>query len=93
MTHPDETESQIVPQVPRQRTPAKTIRLLWYGFSGALLLTVIAQVWVHPHSYFSLDGEFWFYPVYGLVSSILLVLVSKALGFILKRNEDYWRDK
>ncbi len=82
-----------VKQVEPKTIPASTITKLWWAFAALLALTVIAQLWVHPHPHFQLDGSFWFYPVYGLLSSIVLVLVSKLLGNFLKRDEDYWQPK
>lgn len=71
--------------------PAATIRRLWRGFACALTLTVFTQFFITPKPYFTIDGQFWFYPVLGLLASIAMVLMAKLLGYFLKRPEDYWK--
>lgn len=69
-----------------------TVRKLWIGFSVILALTVIAQMFIKVKGYFGVDGWFGFGAVYGLTSCVLMVLVAKALGSLLKRREDYYDD-
>lgn len=81
---------QVEPQTLSQRAR----RLLWGLFTCALILVVVAQLVIPaPKAYFSYDGEIWFYPLFGLLSSVALVLFSRILGFLLKRRETYWEDK
>ncbi len=67
-----------------------TIRKLWIGFSVVLALTVVAQLFIKVKGYFGVDGWFGFGAVFGLLSCVLMVLVAKALGGVLKRPEDYY---
>ncbi len=67
-----------------------TIRKLWWGFSIVLALTVVAQLFIYVKGYFGADGWFGFGAVFGFLSCLAMVLVAKALGFVLKRNEDYY---
>lgn len=67
-----------------------TIRKLWIGFSVVLALTVFAQFVIKVKGYFGVDGWFGFGAVFGLLSCVLMVLVAKALGGVLKRPEDYY---
>lgn len=53
-------------------------------------LAVIADLFYTKHPHFSFEGWFAFYPVYGFVGSVLLVLTSKLLRTVLKRDEDYY---
>ena len=53
----------------------RTIRLLWIIFIGILALTVIAQVFLHPHGYFGLDGTFGFNAWYGLLSCVAMLFI------------------
>jgi len=69
-----------------------TIRKLWWGFSIVLALTVAAQFIVYVKGYFGVDGWFGFGAAFGFASCLAMVLVAKALGFVLKRNEDYYGD-
>lgn len=69
-----------------------TIRKLWYGFSALLALVVLAQAVIPVKGYFGVDGWFGFGAVYGFVACLLMVLVSKVLGVVLKRPQEYFRD-
>ena len=67
-----------------------TIRLLWRVFAAVLALTVLAQVVIGVKGYFGVDGWFAFGAVFGFLSCLAMVLVAKALGFVLKRDEGYY---
>ena len=69
-----------------------TIRKLWYGFSTVLVLVVLAQAVIPVKGYFGVDGWFGFGAVYGFVACLLMVLVAKVLGVILKRPQEYFHD-
>ncbi len=44
----------------------------------------------HSHAHYGVDGWFGFYSIYGFVTCVIMVVFSKALGFILKRKDDYY---
>lgn len=67
-----------------------TIRKLWWAFSIVLALTVAAQFFVYVKGYFDADGWFGFGAAFGFASCLAMVLVAKALGFVLKRGQDYY---
>jgi len=67
-----------------------TIRKLWFGFSAVLALVVLAQAVIYVKGYFGVDGWFGFGAVYGFVSCLLMVLVAKLLGVVLKRPQEYY---
>lgn len=67
-----------------------TIRKLWWVFGTILALTVVAQFFIYVKGYFGVDGWFGFGAVFGFLSCVAMVLVAKALGFVLKRDEDYY---
>jgi uncharacterized membrane protein len=69
-----------------------TIRKLWYVFSVVLAVVVVAQAVIPVKGYFGVDGWFGFGAVYGFVSCLLMVLVAKVLGVILKRPQGYFHD-
>jgi len=71
-------------------TRPATIRKLWWGFSVVLALTVAAQFFIYVKGYFGVDGWFGFGAVFGFLSCLAMVLAAKALGVVLKRNEDYY---
>ena len=67
-----------------------TIRKLWIGFGVVLALVVLAQTVIYIKGYFGVDGWFGFGAIYGFGSCLLMVLVAKLLGVVLKRPEDYY---
>jgi uncharacterized membrane protein len=71
----------------------RTIRLLWWIFSGVLALTLLAQLAFHVKGYFTIDGWFGFGAVYGLLSCLVMVLFAKALGMVLKRPRNYHSER
>jgi hypothetical protein len=70
----------------------KTIRILWWVFAAILALTVVAQVFVHVHDHFAVDGWFAFSAVFGFVACVAMVVFAKLLGFVLKRPDTYYDD-
>ena len=74
-------------------TRPATIKKLWWIFSGILALTVLAQLLWYVKGYFTVDGWFGFGAVYGFVSCLIMVLVAKGLGFVLKRPNDYYAER
>ena len=70
-----------------------TIRKLWYGFSAVLVGVVLAQVVIPVKGYFGVDGWFGFGAVYGFVACLLMVLVAKVLGVVLKRPQGYFPEE
>ena len=68
------------------------IRRLWWVFSVVLALTVLAQGVFYVKGYFTVDGWFGFGAVYGFVCCLLMVLLAKALGVVLKRARDYYQE-
>jgi len=70
-----------------------TIRLLWKVFIAILALTVLAQLVIGVKGYFGVDGWFGFGAAFGFLSCLIMVVVAKGLGFVLKRDEDYYREQ
>lgn len=67
-----------------------TIKLLWRVFIAVLAALVIAQTAIYVKGYFGVDGWFGFGAVFGFASCLVMVLFAKALGYLLKRPEDYY---
>lgn len=67
-----------------------SIRLLWWVFAVVLALSVVAQFFFKVKGYFGVDGWLGFGAVYGFLSCLAMVLVAKALGWVLKRPESYY---
>lgn len=67
-----------------------TIRLLWKVFIAVLVALVLAQAIIYVKGYFGVDGWFGFGAAFGFLSCLAMVLFAKALGYVLKRPEDYY---
>ena len=68
-----------------------SVRLLWRIFWAVLALTVAAQAVIKVKGYFGVDGWFAFGAIYGFLSCLAMVLFAKGLGYVLKRDENYYR--
>ncbi len=56
-------------------------------------LLVAADVIVHRHTYHTFERLWGFYPLYGFVGCVVLVIVAKWMRTFLMRSEDYYDDK
>ena len=72
---------------------AETIRWLWVGFLAALALTVLAQVFVEVHGAFGLETSFGFSAWFGFLACVLMIVVAKLLGALLKRPDTYYDEE
>jgi len=59
-------------------------------FIVILAATVFADLFVHHYSKFGIEASFGFYAWYGFLSCVVLIFVSRGLGFFLKRPDDYY---
>lgn len=67
-----------------------TIRRLWrWGIIGLAVLTA-ADLIVHGHPLFEIDGTFGFFSWYGFATCAAMVLFAKGLGVFLKRKDTYY---
>ena len=69
-----------------------TIKLLSGISAIVLVLTVLAQIVIQVKGYFGADSWFGFGAAFGFLSCLTMVLVAKGLGYLLKRDEDYYDD-
>lgn len=69
----------------------RNTRRLRIGFYIVLVLLVLPDLFMHKHSYFY-EVEAWpgYYALLGFVSCVVIIVVSKLLGYLLKRKEDYY---
>lgn len=68
-----------------------SIRLMWRVFWAVLALTVVLQFFIKIKGYYGVDGWIGFGAAFGFLSCVAMVVVAKGLGFILKRDQDYYR--
>ena len=69
----------------------ETIRWVWRISIVVLAVTVLLQLVIKIKGYFVIDGWLGFGAAYGFLACLAMVLVAKGLGFVLKRDEDYYR--
>ncbi len=70
----------------------RTIRWLWVLFSAVLAVTVLLQFKIKVKGYFGIDTWFGFGAVFGLLVCVGMVVIAKALGYFLKRDENFYDD-
>ena len=68
-----------------------TIRWIWRISIAVLAITVLLQFAIKVKGYFGVDGWLGFGAAFGCLSCLAMVLVAKGLGFVLKRDEDYYK--
>lgn len=69
----------------------QNIRRLRLGFYLVLVLLVLPDFFIHKHTLFSpVEGVPGFYALFGFIACVAIILISKVLGFVLKRPEDYY---
>ncbi len=67
-----------------------TIRALWILLYAVCGLTLVPELFIDRHAYFGIDHFFSFFAVLGFIACALLILFAKGLGFMLKKDEDYY---
>ncbi|HEX9776535.1 MAG TPA: hypothetical protein VGA63_00160 [Geopsychrobacteraceae bacterium] len=69
----------------------RNIKRLKIGFYAVLVLLVLPDFFMHKHSLFSsVEALPGFYALFGFISCVAIILISKLLGFVLKKKEDYY---
>ena len=68
-----------------------TIRWIWRISIAVLVITVLLQFVIKVKGYFGVDSWLGFGAAFGFLSCLAMVLVAKGLGFVLKRDEDYYK--
>jgi hypothetical protein len=69
----------------------QNIKRLKIGFYIVLALLVLPDFFMHKKTLFS-SVEAWpgFYALFGFVACVIIILVSKLFGLVLKVKEDYY---
>lgn len=68
----------------------ENLRKLWIALYAVCAVLAIADLLLPPVPHFAFDGFIGFYPLLGLASSAVLILLSKVAGFFLKAPENYY---
>ena len=70
-----------------------TIRLLWKVFAVILALTVAGHAVITVKGHYGIELWIGFGAAFGFLSCLAMVLVAKALGLFLKRDENYYQEE
>jgi len=71
----------------------RTKRIMGYLFAVSLIIVVISGFFIHKHVIFPWDEIPIFNAVYGFISCVLIILISKEIGHKwLMKPEDYYDD-
>lgn len=68
----------------------RTIRGLWIAFIAVLAVTVAAGLAVDMHPHFEIERWPAFFAIFGFVACVAMVVGSKLLGMLLKREDTYY---
>jgi len=68
----------------------RNVRLLWRGFIGALVLTVLAELAVALHPHFGIDSLFAFHAWFGFLACVAMIVAATGLALLLKRPDTYY---
>ena len=59
-------------------------------FLSACVVLLVLDAVIHRHVVHPFEGMFGFYPLYGFVACVLLVLVATQMRRVVGRPEDYY---
>ncbi len=68
-------------------------KLAWRVFIVVLVAMLGLEFAMHPHAVFGIEGTPFFHAWYVFLACAAIVVVSKALGMVLKRPDNYYEDE
>ncbi len=66
---------------------AKRLQRLWIALISVLLASLLAEIFVPLHGYFTWDSAPFFHAAFGFAACAAIVLVSNLWGWLVKRPE------
>ena len=69
--------------------PANVKRLMQVFYAGCAILLLLDFV-IDRHVYHPFERLWLFYPIYGFVGCVVLVIVAKWMRVVLMRDENYY---
>ncbi len=66
------------------------MKLLFNVFYALCAIVVVLDLVIERHEDHRLEGFLEFYPLYGFVGIVILVLLAKQMRRVLMRPEDYY---
>ncbi len=68
----------------------ENIKMMRRIFHSCLVVLVLLDLFISKHPHFFWENIPGFDAVFGFVACALIILVSKSLGILLKKKEDYY---
>lgn len=68
----------------------RTIRVIRILFFALLAGSVLLQRMFPVQAHFGIDGSFAFNAWFGFAACVVMVVVARLLGWLLKRRDDYY---
>jgi hypothetical protein len=68
-------------------------RLGWRVAGAVLGLVLVAELFFSAAGRFGVDGWFGFGAIFGFASCVVMVVLARLLGWVLKRPERYYEDR
>lgn len=68
----------------------KNIKSVLYILYGCCALLLVLDFVIHRHVSHNWENLWGFYPLYGFVGCVILVLVATGMRRFIKRDEDYY---
>lgn len=69
--------------------PKNVDKILWVFYACCAVLVVLDFI-LHRHTEHPWESIYGFYPIYGFVGCVILVLIAKWMRIFLMRDEDYY---
>lgn len=71
----------------------ENVQLILRVFYVCCIVLLVADFVVHRHIYHEWENLPGFYPIYGFIGCVVLVLIAKEMRKVLMRKEDYYDDR
>ena len=71
-------------------TLPKTIKKLWFVMLSILFFSIFIQFFFPVNGHFEIEQSFAFGAWFGFLTCVLMIVVAKLLGFLIKRPDSYY---
>ncbi len=68
----------------------RNVKRLLYGFYVACALSIVAELFIKRYVDHPWEKLFGFYPIYGFLGIVILVMLSVVLRKLVMRKENYY---
>ena len=71
-------------------TRPNTIRKLWFLMFAILFFSIVIQLFFPVYGHFEIEKSFGFAAWFGFITCVLMIVIAKVLGFLIKRPDNYY---